>query len=337
MAGVSVRFINTEEALSDAIGAKLLEGSEYVAVDCEGKNLGRAGTLELLQIGTDKHVLLIDVPAIGKAAAQHLRPMLEDSRILKLLWDCRMDSDVLKHFLDISLKGVVDMQLADALSQEQRKPYIQQYAGLLYRVRGLKRVIDEISEKGNDERLTQLLKHKSDVAAGDVDWQERPLPQDLLDYAATDVEVLVRLASHLLPPRESDQFNELVRVSEKYSLTLASMPVQTKNSMQFSHNIIPVSVLHDQPLTGDNSTKCVGCLLTLPNEPGFRNHCVKCNGLCIACQEIMHRSRGTVTHPSPAPIARYSNSRFCNALPCGPHRFTRPNAGHHTRHRRWVQ
>ena len=179
--------------------------------------------------------------------------------------------------------------------------YIKEYIGRVKHVRSLKRVIAEVEEKGKDARMTELLEHKSGIDAGEVSWGSRPLAEATLQYAAADVEVLLRLADHLLPDPDTEGFAHLRTASHKYSRVLAGMHTQTAHSMQFSHNLIPLSVLHKGEEGSDEETDvhpCAGCLLVLPKSAAFQTHCHRCEGLCLACQEIYHRSKGAVTYES---------------------------------------
>ena len=57
-------------------------------------------------------VLLVDVSVMGARAFEEgrLRELLESTRVLKLVFDCRGDSDALYHQHSVKLRNVYDVQ-----------------------------------------------------------------------------------------------------------------------------------------------------------------------------------------------------------------------------------
>ena len=87
-----------------------------VAVDCEGSDLGRGGTLTLVQVASDACVSVRCVALLGAAVFDRgLRALFEDSRVLKVLHDCRRDADALLHLYNVRVRGVFDTQVAFAV------------------------------------------------------------------------------------------------------------------------------------------------------------------------------------------------------------------------------
>ena len=70
-----------------------------IALDCEGYNLGRTGTLDIITIATpNKKVYLIDITTMGQDAFRGgFKDLLESDRCEKLVFDCRNDADILWH------------------------------------------------------------------------------------------------------------------------------------------------------------------------------------------------------------------------------------------------
>jgi len=92
-----------------------------IAVDCEGVQLGRTGRLCLVQVATPTKPYLFDIIEGGGAIFDSgLRRVLEDERIVKVMHDCRMDSDALFHEFKGSLKNVFDTQIGYAIVQRQQ-------------------------------------------------------------------------------------------------------------------------------------------------------------------------------------------------------------------------
>lgn len=102
-----------------------------LAIDIDGQNLGRDGTISLIQILIiEKHqVFLIDVATLGAAAFSNtaataqstltLKSFFEANNVPKLLWDCRGDNDALYSLYGITMDCVFDVQLMDLATREE--------------------------------------------------------------------------------------------------------------------------------------------------------------------------------------------------------------------------
>lgn len=85
-------------------------GVATLALDAEGVDLSRAGSISIVQLATPEACYLFDV--LGKAPddplVAWLRGPLEDAAVVKIIHDCRIDSDALFHLLRITLAQVHD-------------------------------------------------------------------------------------------------------------------------------------------------------------------------------------------------------------------------------------
>ena len=112
-------LVDTPELCASAI--KALSKSTILALDCEGRNLGRSGTLAVLQLCNDegKSFIFDLVPDDNFKVFFDLglREILESTEIVKVLHDCRCDVDALFHLANVSLRNAVDMQIANALTK----------------------------------------------------------------------------------------------------------------------------------------------------------------------------------------------------------------------------
>jgi len=81
-----------------------------VAMDVEAVDLGRHGAVSIVQLATREQTFVFDV--LGRDADDalvcFLRALLEDASIVKIVHDCRMDADALRHCLRIDLACVHD-------------------------------------------------------------------------------------------------------------------------------------------------------------------------------------------------------------------------------------
>ena len=87
------------------------EGVRIVALDIEGVDLGRNGRISLVQIAASPEAcFLLDLLDKSKDndLVKWLRTILESEDILKIIHDCRVDADALRHILGIELRNVHD-------------------------------------------------------------------------------------------------------------------------------------------------------------------------------------------------------------------------------------
>ena len=128
-------------------------GREHdIAVDCEGFNLSRDGTLDILSISTrHQDVYLFDIAKLGALAfVSGLKRLLESDSDTKtkLMYDCRNDSDALMHLYNVKLAGVLDLQLLEIIHRRRKG---QKYEFL----RGHKKSLDEYV---NDHKIDMIKK-----------------------------------------------------------------------------------------------------------------------------------------------------------------------------------
>ena len=103
---------NAESELEPCVEA--LKQAEYIAVDCEGVRMSRHGPVTVLQCRLGDRLYLIDVQSLGEMCfgdrgAGGVRDVLESKDVpIKLMFDCRMDSDALFHQFDVRLENVMD-------------------------------------------------------------------------------------------------------------------------------------------------------------------------------------------------------------------------------------
>nr|XP_054750667.1 uncharacterized protein LOC129256509 [Lytechinus pictus] len=157
-----------------------------VALDCEGCSLSKTGRLTLVQLATmEGKVYLFDVfrcPYIFEDGL--LAELLQSDAILKVIHDCRKDAAALFHQYGITLTNTFDTSIAYAVLQNQC-----QVAGSRPRPRisfqNLCEIIGEDMDIENKKDIKKKMKYIRNF------WARRPLSNDMIDYAATDVYMLV--------------------------------------------------------------------------------------------------------------------------------------------------
>jgi len=84
--------------------------TEIVSFDAEGVDLSRKGKISIVQIAVPDSCFIIDVldKSPDDPLIVWLRTLLESPSVVKVVHDCRMDSDALFHHLGIKLTNVHD-------------------------------------------------------------------------------------------------------------------------------------------------------------------------------------------------------------------------------------
>jgi exonuclease 3'-5' domain-containing protein 1 len=131
MAQSTFELCDTETKL-DAV-VKSLQDTNMVFLDCEGRILGSiGGCLSLLNLGKVEKgnngipklfIYLIDVLAFDGERMELLRPIfdiIESKKVIKVVFDGRMDASELLHGHNVTLQCVIDLQVADIVSRAKR-------------------------------------------------------------------------------------------------------------------------------------------------------------------------------------------------------------------------
>jgi ribonuclease D len=97
-AGMRVTLVDSDEAMTACVEA--LAAAQTVALDCEGVDLGRLGSVTLVQLATETHCFVLDIMS-QRCDVEFLRRLLEDPSVLKIVHDPACDADALLHHLRI--------------------------------------------------------------------------------------------------------------------------------------------------------------------------------------------------------------------------------------------
>jgi ribonuclease D len=176
---MSYRLIQDRDALAEA--SRELGSVTRLALDCEAAGFHRFNDrLCLVQLSTRRETLLLDPFSVELAG--FLRPLLEDPEIQVVMHGADFDIRLLDRDLGLRLRGLFDTQAAAALLGESALGL----ASLLEKHLGV-----ELEKK-----------HQR------ADWAQRPLPENLLEYAAEDTRHLLELGSLLEARlREQDRYD----------------------------------------------------------------------------------------------------------------------------------
>lgn len=202
-------WINTIDLLSAVIPilCDLPTSPPSLYVDLEGVDLGKNGTICLMQIYVLplKRTYLIDVHVLGaaafktKAAAAStpvstptLKDILESHNIPKCLFDCRADSNAMYYLYGISVQGIQDLQLMEYAIRDwgYGKMYLNGLARCIEYDAGLSLKAVETFRERKKEGARLFAPEKG--GSYEV-FAERPMKAEILDYCIQDVRYLPEL------------------------------------------------------------------------------------------------------------------------------------------------
>ena len=190
-----VLLIDSLKTCAEAMGV-LIDRAEPVAVDFEGIALSREGRLCLAQIASadeSEPVYLVDIVALGADAfgVGRLGELLSSETLVKLIFDCRSDREALQHQFGVALNQVYDIQVVYCMRCDEVAGH------RVGRLRGLRAALGDCP--GLDSEARRKLEETKDAGSkmfieedGESSdaWERRPLPPELVDYAAVDVRYL---------------------------------------------------------------------------------------------------------------------------------------------------
>mmetsp|Transcript_9583 Transcript_9583/g.21367 ORF Transcript_9583/g.21367 Transcript_9583/m.21367 type:complete len:377 (+) Transcript_9583:93-1223(+) len=175
-AGPLVEVIAADEDLPRCEAA--FNGQGVLALDVEGVDLGREGQTCLVQLATPKVVFLFDVlhQPPSSAVVLFLKGLLENDDIVKIIHDCKMDSEVLHLHLDIELRNVHDTQAWHHVMEPQK--------------RKKSNLNDTLKLYGCG---TNLARDSSIYKNNPAFWASRPITEQMIRWASEDVATLFAL------------------------------------------------------------------------------------------------------------------------------------------------
>jgi ribonuclease D len=163
-----MHYIRTETELTDA--AASLRGSNLIALDTEAAGYHRYhDRMCLLQLSTRNETFLVDTLAVPDITL--LGPLLADEGREVILHDAEYDLRLLARDHSVRIDNLFDTKIAAQLLGE---PAI-----------GLAALVEK------------YLGFKMDKKHQRADWAQRPLPLEMLEYAAEDTKHLPRLRDRL--------------------------------------------------------------------------------------------------------------------------------------------
>eukprot|EP01038_Epipyxis_sp_PR26KG_P009331 gene9331-12573_t len=249
--------------------------NKIIALDLEGKNLGREGTIGLIQIGLPDEVFVFDMEC-------GLKEILESETIHKIMFDCRNDADILFHNFGIQIRTVLDLQLGEVMIRILQND-LDYEIDLLSKYFNRKEIENNFEKYQGMHKLSSLGSLLERLDLGDADlkedvtqafredenfWLNRPISGKAIDYAAQDVISLFRIYDYIMNNVDDEKsfVKELLDASDRYIESRCSMVYPSdKQKKYFFHGILPLGIIDDgfmiqQHTNQRNIRKCACCL-----------------------------------------------------------------------------
>ncbi|KAG4029608.1 hypothetical protein MFRU_015g01460 [Monilinia fructicola] len=170
-----------------------------VYIDLEGIDIGRGGSISILQVfilPLDE-VFLVDVYSLGEqafstknASGITLKSILESQLILKVIFDVRNDSDALFSHFGVKLSGVIDLQLMELASRSRARNYVC----------GLAKCMDrDLLQTSEELKIRSAIKSRGrqlfapELGGRYEVFNDRPLDPAIVNYCVQDVKLMPEL------------------------------------------------------------------------------------------------------------------------------------------------
>jgi exonuclease 3'-5' domain-containing protein 1 len=222
-------MVETEASLQEFLSVVDKVAVDYevdLFLDAEGGNgHGRNSNLNFIQVKSaslDK-TWLLDVQVLGAkifdtpsttGKKRTLGQICEDEKIPKVFFDVRADSDSIYGHLNVHLKGVIDLQVMELATRQDSRVYLH----------GLDRCISKLP----DNKLPRLAaqawngvksigKRYCTMAGGYGAFDERPIADELRDYAVNDATLMPILFTYYSSSKMLAEDEGLMRLVLKIS------------------------------------------------------------------------------------------------------------------------
>lgn len=190
-----------------------------ISLDIEGVDLGRNGTISIIQIATNQKCFIFDVLSKKNfnknkdkydPLLQWIKDILESKTILKIIHDCRMDSDALFHKFGIILTNVHDTSCWHQI------------------ITGSMENINTILEFNDIKK--NVFRNSNIYQKNHAFWEIRPLTPYMINWASEDVFYLVDIYNKQIKTIASNEkINKAKILSKEYVSNFRNMKVDFIN------------------------------------------------------------------------------------------------------------
>ncbi len=196
------QYINTQKDLETFV--RQARHAEMIALDIEGDSMFHyQEKVCLIQMAANGHTVVIDPLALDDLSS--IKPILENPDIPKVIHGADYDVRSIYRDFGIKITNLFDTQLA-SMYMGWTETSLEAVVGRHFGVE-----LDKKYQKKN--------------------WSRRPLPEEMVTYAAADVVYLAPLAQHLT--RELERMGRLQWVTEECRLLCGVRPSKNNDGPMF--------------------------------------------------------------------------------------------------------
>jgi hypothetical protein len=184
--GEDVELVQSAQRLQQLLASDTAlrgDSDSVVALDCEGV----PESLHLIQLATRERVVVLDGIKLGqKEMCESLAPLLTSKRTVKLLHDLHKDAAAFATIGGVEMSNCLDLQLAmELISLKLHMGFNEMLKQLGCTAHPSKREMKERTASDSSKTV----------------FSQRPLPRNVIEYAAMDVTLLLSAhqRSHRLP------------------------------------------------------------------------------------------------------------------------------------------
>ncbi|KAH9499750.1 piRNA biogenesis protein exd1 [Bulinus truncatus] len=172
---------------------QIIKSQSVIGIHFDGHQIGRHGTLTLIEVATQTMVFVFDILALKtEAFTTGLQDVFESESIVKVIHDSRFVSDMLRHQFDITLKNVFDTQVACAfVFRARNRGDWPRHVVSLHSC--LKKYLDL-----SDEQVFFKRVRENAIQTDENVFLQRPLSEKMLSAVCTNVYYLIKLRNVLL-------------------------------------------------------------------------------------------------------------------------------------------
>ncbi|KAK4233677.1 hypothetical protein C8A03DRAFT_47835 [Achaetomium macrosporum] len=170
-------------------------------IDLKGVNLGRHGTVSILQIYVlpRRQAYLVDIHLLGERAfstpssttGHTFKGILESEAVPKVFFDVRHDSDAHYSHFGISLAGIQDVQLMELATRDYPRRFVCGLAKCIER--GDACLSEEERSAWSAAKAKGRRLFAPECGGSYQVFNERPLSEEIRRYCVQDVSILPRL------------------------------------------------------------------------------------------------------------------------------------------------
>jgi len=204
----------TTEAQSEELGEEI-KTETVIGVDLKGVKLGRGGTITYLAIAWPGSIACMDIEQLG-GIPPWTRKILQDTKVTKVMHDCRGDTENLYCEYNIKLCGVFDTTVANLVNKKLESKGYYRFDNLVEIVRVETRPRNQLPTYMFGKELVDVMRYKSrmkpiwESRGRETVWGRTPLSKFEQKYSTLNCLLTIVLYDHYIKKFRYDKKESLI-------------------------------------------------------------------------------------------------------------------------------